>query len=429
MRSHPLIRALTSILTLVGVLYCLPAFAQDARRLLEEGRVLDNQGRYADALQKFEQARVKAPEVTRILLLLAGQHLKLGHPEQALAMYEAFQQQETKPDPEEQETLGNGYVSCASLLEQAADRSPQRPELLLLAGRAAFRTHQLERAGALYQRYMQAMPQPAEPQREVRDQYLREFHIEVVRQLPSRIQQQPNQIALWLMLAESHLAVSQEEAALDALDHYRERSPNRSSDESVKLAKGYQELLVRWGSASGSQSLLRGRAHFGLGQLAPAGEDYERYRKTNPDQTPAYVERQGRYERELQEAVTKEKAIAARREAEVQARLAKEQALAEQRAAQERRRSDEQRARASRWMLWTGAAGIGVGAGLLALGITGIAYDGRCINDIRPCDQVYDSFNLGIGMTVAGGALLLGGSTLLGIGAYRSRGSRAPIRP
>lgn len=421
MSSRRSIRALISLLALVGLLSFRPVYAQSARRLIEEGIGLDKQGRYADALQKFEQARAKAPELTRILLLLAGEHLKLGSAEQALELLESFQQLQPSPDAEEQELLRDGYSSSAARLEQLAAASPQRPELLLFAGRAAFRTRNIERARTLYQRFMQAVPQPPDALRGLRDRYLREFHLDVVQQLPARLQQQQGEVGLWLLLADSHLSLGQEEAALDALDRYREGTPQRSGAEPAKLAEGYKALVARWASATGVQWLLRGRAQFGLGQLALAGEDYARYRQATPAPESAYVDRQERYERDLQESLTRERAAAERRAAEAQARQAQQQALLAQRAVEERRRAAEQRARASRWMIWTSVASLGVGAGLLALGISGLAYEGRCVNDVKPCDQVYDSGSLGIGATVAGSALLVGGGSLLGIGIYRSR--------
>jgi tetratricopeptide (TPR) repeat protein len=404
------------------VLYAQPVQAQSARKLVEEGIALDKQGRFADALTKFEQAQGKAPELTRILLLVAGEHLKLGNPEQALALFETFQQQQPSPDAEEQELLRDGYRSISVSLEQAVSRSPQRPELLLLAGRAAFRSQRLEQARELFLRYLKAVPEANEATRTVRERYLREFHVAVTQQLPARIGQQPAAVALWRMLAESQLALGQDEAALDSLDRYREGTSSRTPEESAALSQRYQTLVQHWGTASGAATLLRGRAHFGLGKLDAAADDYARYRQGPGD--PSYADRQSRYERELQEVLAQQQAAVAQREAEAQARLAQERAAAAQRAAEERRRAAEQRARASRWMLWTGAAGMVAGAGLLALGITAIAYDGRCINDAMPCDQRYDSLNLGIGTTVAGGALIVGGGSLLGIGLVRSK--RAP---
>lgn len=424
MAFRVLIQALSSLLALFLVLQCQPAHAQNARRLVEEGIQLDEQGRSADALQRFEQARAKAPELTRILLLLARQHLKLGHPESALPLLETFQQQQPSPDVEEQELLRDCYGRSTTSLEQLAAQSPQRPELILLAGRAAFRSRNLDLARTLYQRYTQAVSQPPEALRAQRDVYVRELFEELVRQLPGRIQQQPTEVTLWLLLAESHLALAQDEAALDALDHYREAVPGPGGAEAAKLSDGYRTLLARWANPTDAQMLLRGRAAFGLGQHAQAGEDYARYRQATPSPSAPYAERQTRYERELQDTLAQMKALAAQQEAEAQARQARQQALAAQQAAEARRRAAEQRARASRWMIWTGAAGMVAGAGLLALGITAIAYDGRCINDAMPCDQQYDSLNLGIGTTVAGGALFVGGGSLLGIGLVRSK--RAP---
>lgn len=418
-------RLRTSLVVLVGVLYCGASYAQSARQLAEQGISLNNQRRYEDAVRKFEQAHAKAPEVTRILILLGNSHLQLGHLEEAMGWYERFEQAERAPDNDEQALLLDGYEEGARKLEQEFDRTPQRPELLLFAGRARFRLKQMELASSLYQRYLQAAPSPAEPQRQLRDRYLREYHEEALRVLPAQSGRENERPELLLLLADSYLALAQDEAALDALDHYREDKRTKSAEGTSRLASAYQSLLTRWASATGVSVLLRGRAHFGLNLLQPASEDYTRYRAENPAPPAPTIERQTRYESELQASVARaqeeverraaEQREAERRQTEETARLARqEQAASQLRAVAAQRR-------AQRWMLWTGAAGIGLGVGLISLGIAGFAYDGRCIDATQPCNSVYDSFNVGLGTTIAGSAFLAGGASLLAVGIYKQK--------
>lgn len=419
-------RLQTSLILLVGLVYCGSAWGQTARQLVEQGISLHNQRQYEKAVQTFEDARLKAPELTRILILLASSHLQLGHLEQAMELYERFYLEQPTPDADEQALLRDGYTASALRLEQEAVRPPLHPELLLLAARACFRLKQLERANALFQRYTQAVREPDEAQRQLRDRYLRDYHDVVLRSLPGRIAQEKDRPELHLLMAESALVVGQDEVALDALELYRESPQPKTPEGRERLDVGYHALLTRWQNPAGPTVLLRGRVHFALNQLVAARHHYDRYRTERPDEAGPYALRLARYEADLQDVLARQQAEANARQAQTKARLLqlKEQERAQ--AATEYRRIADERVRANRWMIWTGVVGMGVGAGLVAFGVAGISYDGRCINDTQPCDRVYDSLKLGIGTTAAGGALLLGGGAMVGLGLYRSRPPAGP---
>ena len=95
-----------------------PARAQSARQLYLQGIQLDEQKRYTDAIQRFEEARRKAPDLHRILLLLGGVHIKLRNSEQAIDLFDLFQQEERTPDGEEQGLLQSGYIELQAILKE-----------------------------------------------------------------------------------------------------------------------------------------------------------------------------------------------------------------------------------------------------------------------------------------------------------------------
>ena len=80
--------------------------------------------------------------------------------------------------------------------------------------------------------------------------------------------------------------------------------------------------------------------------------------------------------------------------------------------------------RRSRWLLWTGLPAAGVGVGLLTFGGIALSQDGRCVDDARPCQQVYDSQVQGLATVIPGAVLLGVGITMIGLDLAGRRGSR-----
>lgn len=72
-----------------------------------------------------------------------------------------------------------------------------------------------------------------------------------------------------------------------------------------------------------------------------------------------------------------------------------------------------------KWRLVVGSVSLVLGVGLGALGVSGLAIDGQCLEEpIAPklaCRQRYDTFRDGVGLTAAGAALTIGGIVLLAI--------------
>lgn len=413
-----------SIFALCAMLCCRAALAETPRQLVERGIAFSNQRLHEDAIRTFERVRQRAPELTRVLLLLGTSHLQLGHLDEALRCYESFHRADRATDADAQALLRDGYAALAERLAQQYERTPQRIEALLGAGRAAYRLGQLERAGSLYHRYLQAAASSVlnDREREGRDQYLREYHEEVLRRVPARLESEPDHPELLLLLGESFLALEQNEAALAMLDRYREHSGRRSEEQAYRLSTGYKQLLRRFSRPSGEDVLLRGRAHFGLHQLEAAAAHYSLYRELTPTLLPRLAASLGRYEAELLALKAQEAAERLRIEAANRVLRLPKQVTSVQLHAAARRPAAAQLARTSRWLLGSGGLAIGLGAGLVGLGITALAYDGRCVNDeLQPCAEIYASRNLGLGTTLAGSLLIIGGATAVGVGAIRSK--------
>ncbi len=394
-----------------------PAQAQSARQLYLQGIQLDEQKRYADAIQRFEEARRKAPELHRILLLLGGVHIKLRNSEQAIDLFDLFQQEERTPDEEEQGLLQSGYIELQATLKEQQRQTPERTELCLFAARTAHRLKQWTRAWDLFVRHEQIRPNPQEAEAKRRAQYLRDFHEAVVSQIPLTAQRENPE--LLLLIAESHFALQHEEAAIDAIDRLRELRPEATP--TPRLSNLLERLAARLVSESGGAVLLMGRTQFWLARLEPAAALYARYRQENPTPPAPYADRQVKYEADLQATLDRQQREAELRQAQEASQRAAEAVRRAQQEADERRKLAEQRTRANRWLLGSGAAAIVVGGGLLSVGAVAITYDGKCIDDSQPCDRVYDSLNVGIGTLAAGGALILGGCTLVGLGIARAR--------
>lgn len=422
-RRNSSLSRLLGLLMLCGVQASVlsPARAQSARQLYLQGIQFDEQKRYTDAIQRFEEARRKAPDLHRILLLLGGVHIKLRNSEQAIDLFDLFQQEERTPDGEEQGLLQSGYIELQAILKEQQQQNPERTELYLFAARTAYRLKQWRRAWDLFVRHEQIRPNPREAEAKRRAQYLREFHEAVVSQIPSTTQRENPE--LLLLIAESHFALQHEEAAIDAIDLFRELRPEATPN--PRMTNLLERLAARLVSESGGAVLLMGRTQFWLAHLEQAAALYARYRQESPTPPTAYAERQVKYEADLQATLDRQRREAELRQAQEASLRAAEAVRRAQQEADERRKLTEQRARVNRWLLGSGAASIAVGGGLLSVGAVAVTYDGKCIDDSQPCDRVYDSLNVGIGTLAAGGALILGGCTLIGLGIARARPATA----
>jgi tetratricopeptide (TPR) repeat protein len=83
----------------------------------------------------------------------------------------------------------------------------------------------------------------------------------------------------------------------------------------------------------------------------------------------------------------------------------------------EQRVNPGERAPRPRWRLALGGVAAGAGLGLLGGGIYALTQDGKCLDEPVPpqqvCNQIYASSGIGLGLSITGAALLVGGAALL----------------
>lgn len=83
----------------------------------------------------------------------------------------------------------------------------------------------------------------------------------------------------------------------------------------------------------------------------------------------------------------------------------------------DQRAAKKERGPRPRWRLALGAVAAGAGLGLIGGGAYALSMDGRCIDEpVLPqqvCNQVYASSGIGLGLSISGAALLIGGAALL----------------
>lgn len=81
------------------------------------------------------------------------------------------------------------------------------------------------------------------------------------------------------------------------------------------------------------------------------------------------------------------------------------------------------------WRLAAGGAALGGGLLFLGFGIGALSVSGSCITDAAPpaqrCDRVYDTSNLGTGLTIVGAALTVTGAVLLALPGPRRAVARS----
>lgn len=148
-----------SRLILVVALLCLGGGAAQARtaKLVKEGIALLNKARYAQAIDKLDEAYRDDHSLTRTLLLLGVCHLNLDHVPEALDSYERFEIEERDVAAEDRARLVTYYAEAERRLGKLPVSGPARTLLLgriaigrgdLLAGIQRFDEYERER-GAL----------------------------------------------------------------------------------------------------------------------------------------------------------------------------------------------------------------------------------------------------------------------------------------
>ena len=140
-----------------------------AAQSMQEGAALEQEGRYREALQAYEQARALAPDRVLVYLAMASAHVSLGETDQALVYLETAEGLEPG-NAEVQRTLGRlrcmrGELEpCLEALEKAAEIEPDdrwgRFRLASAYQRSA--TDGCEEALAQYQEALRLDPQFSE---------------------------------------------------------------------------------------------------------------------------------------------------------------------------------------------------------------------------------------------------------------------------
>lgn len=267
--------------------------------LVAQGDKLMGEGHFEEAIHAYEEARVRDPKLSRVLLFMGICHLQLGHAQQAMLLFDRLQDESgTLLDADAMGKLRRYYGQLADKLAAAHKEDGSKKELLLLAGRARFRAGQLDEAGALYRRYEREVGPDAGPMQKLREDYLREYYEAVVRREKKRLTEEAAGPETYLSIGEAQLGLGDDEAAVDAFDSYREVTGGGSA---ARLQAGYRTLAQKLEGRVGPALLVSGRARFGMGDLPAAAGLYARYRSENPRPPLAYRERLARYLREDEE--------------------------------------------------------------------------------------------------------------------------------
>lgn len=174
-RSRSRNSLLSALLLLLG-LWGRAAVAkpEDAQRAIREGVALHNGRKYTEAIARFQDAYKNDPSLTKTLLLIGAAYLNLGRPQQALEFYERYQRVEKDISAGDRLILLGYYGEEADKLLADYRADPQRPELLLFAGRARFKQGRTEEARSLYRLYQRDRPPGPDPNAALLQGYLQD---------------------------------------------------------------------------------------------------------------------------------------------------------------------------------------------------------------------------------------------------------------